>query len=399
MNNDKLLEEFLSLKGKHYLLELPTGTGKSRLTIEKIKSLYNNETNILLLIVVSRRVHIQTWQDELDKWWKNCPLNITIITYNSLHKYANYYDAIILDEVQHFSERCAELFLSYRFDNIIMCSATVPMKLKHRLQLYFNPLIIIKRDLRNVINKDMLPDPLIYLLPLTLNNDPLNLTDEYIIHPNAKNDIYVKFKDRGKYINNYNLKLHVQCTQKEYYSYLTKQVQYYKERYVHTQRLFDKNKWLQIANQRLKWLSNNKTPYVSKILKTLKNFRTLTFCNNIAQTELLGKYCINSKNTSSQEYLDSFNLKKIKHITSCNMLNEGVNLTDCQYGIYAYISNSDIVIKQRMGRILRHPNPVLVIPYFVNTREEKILKNKMLKDYNPELIRTIYTYSELLYHE
>ena len=36
--------------------------------------------------------------------------------------------------------------------------------------------------------------------------------------------------------------------------------------------------------------------YVKDILVLLKNYRTLTFCNSIEQTELLGKYNINSKN-------------------------------------------------------------------------------------------------------
>lgn len=43
-----------------------------------------------------------------------------------------------------------------------------------------------------------------------------------------------------------------------------------------------------------------------------------------------------------------------------------------------------IVVK----RILRHKKPVLIIPYFVNTREEEIVK-QMLNNYNPELIQTI----------
>lgn len=36
-------------------------------------------------------------------------------------------------------------------------------------------------------------------------------------------------------------------------------------------------------------------------------------------------------------------------------------------------------------RILRHKDPIIIIPYYKNTREEEI-KDKMLEDYNPELI-------------
>lgn len=65
-----------------------------------------------------------------------------------------------------------------------------------------------------------------------------------------------------------------------------------------------------------------------------------------------------------------------------------MNLVNCQVGIYANLNSSEAIIKQRMGRLLRHPNPIIIVPYFKNTREEELM-NVMLKDYNPELVTTI----------
>ena len=65
-----------------------------------------------------------------------------------------------------------------------------------------------------------------------------------------------------------------------------------------------------------------------------------------------------------------------------------MNLIDCQVGIYASLNSSDTMIKQKLGRLLRHPNPVLIIPYYNNTREEEIIE-KMLEDYNPELVTVV----------
>ena len=70
-------------------------------------------------------------------------------------------------------------------------------------------------------------------------------------------------------------------------------------------------------------LGTFKNPIVQNLQVLLKNHRSLTFCNSIEQTEILGKNCINSKNKDSIEILEKFNQKKINHITSCNMLNEG----------------------------------------------------------------------------
>ena len=152
-----------------------------------------------------------------------------------------------------------------------------------------------------------------------------------------------------------------------------------------TNSIIAKNKWLHNAGIRLKWLSKNKQDTVLYLLNLHKNDRVLTFCADINQTEELGKYCINSKNKLSKQYYDMFNEGKINHITACGILNEGVNITNCQYGIFAYLSSSDIIIKQRLGRLLRHKNPVIIIPYYAGTREQEIVE-KMLKDYNPNLV-------------
>lgn len=71
-----------------------------------------------------------------------------------------------------------------------------------------------------------------------------------------------------------------------------------------------------------------------------------------------------------------------------------MNLVNCQVGIYANLNSSEAIIKQRMGRLLRHPNPVIIVPYFKNTREEELVKI-MLQDYNPELVTTISSIREI----
>ena len=52
------------------------------------------------------------------------------------------------------------------------------------------------------------------------------------------------------------------------------------------------------------------------------------------------------------------------------------------------------MIIQKLGRLLRHPSPILIIPYYKNTRDEEIV-NKMLENYNPELVSTITDTSKL----
>ena len=152
--------------------------------------------------------------------------------------------------------------------------------------------------------------------------------------------------------------------------------------------------WLYHAGKRLEFLAYCKNQIVSDILKKLSKERTITFCKTIEQCEELGKNCIHSKNGKSDEVYEKFNEKKIKHITAVNILNENANLVDCKYAIFANISSSDIVIPQRLGRSMRHKHPVIIFPYYKDTREEEII-TKMLKDFNKNFIRTINSIEEI----
>jgi superfamily II DNA or RNA helicase len=155
-----------------------------------------------------------------------------------------------------------------------------------------------------------------------------------------------------------------------------------------------KNLWLSAAGKRLKWLAEQKESVILSLLDKFKNHRTLTFCCSIEQSERLGKYNITSKNKDSINNLNMFNEGRIKHITACNILNEGVNLTNCRIGIFGNLNSSEIIVKQRVGRILRHKRPIIIIPYYKCTREEELV-NKMLEEYAKESIITISNINEI----
>lgn len=71
-----------------------------------------------------------------------------------------------------------------------------------------------------------------------------------------------------------------------------------------------------------------------------------------------------------------------------------VNLTNCRIGIFCNLSSSEIVVKQRVGRILRHKTPVIIIPYFKDTREEELVQ-KMIEEYSKESIIIINNINEI----
>ena len=87
------------------LLQLPTGYGKSKLSIDIINYLcdtvYKNKETIMLLLV-AKRVHKQTWKEEFSKWGGIKVSNIIIECYESMHKHTQKsFDFLLMDEVHH----------------------------------------------------------------------------------------------------------------------------------------------------------------------------------------------------------------------------------------------------------------------------------------------------------
>lgn len=389
MTREEVLKEVKVIPNRNILLTLPTGFGKSRNALERVKYLAKKRHKNLL-IVVPKNVLKVNWADEVAKWWPDCKLNITFSTYVSFPKHKGNWDFVIFDEAHHLSERCREALCDFTIEYTVLLSATVKRDLKEELKEVFDDLYYYNATLREAIDNGVLPDPTVYLLPLTLDN---KLPNERIIkNPKAKGRIiYSSWAERWAYIRQKNNPVHIFCTQAQYLDDLNGQIEWFKNR---RGNVACRNRWLKLCGDRLKYLSDCKVPMVLKILQHCEHQRTLTFCNSIEQTKKLGEYCINSQNIKSNDILELFNKGVIHHITACNMLNEGINLANCRVGIYANLNSSETIIKQRTGRLLRHSHPVIIIPYYKGTREEELV-NKMLEDYNPELIKNINSVEEI----
>lgn len=344
-----------------------------------------------------RAVHKKNWAKELKKWWKDYDKHIKVVytTYAGMHNKVGIYDYAIFDECHHLTPRCLEILKSYFFFHITFLSATVSDRLVQYLKMQYRNLFYHdKIDVRVAIDDGVLPDPTVYLIPMTLKHDfP---TESLWKNPKAKGRVIeCSWAERWNFIKQKNFKVKIHCTQFQYIQDLDSQINYWKTRTIRTNSEIARNKWLRLCGERLKYLSDIKTGFVKELLEYLKDYRTLTFCNGIEHTKQLGKYYINSKNKDYQEVLDAFNEGRIKHITACDMLNEGMNLTDCRVGIYANLNSSDTLIKQKTGRLLRHPQPVIIIPYYKGTREQEIVES-MLENYNPELVKTINFKEEIV---
>lgn len=362
-------------KTKYLILELITGMGKTKVAINLINHICgrvfrNDKSPTTILILVAKTVHKQTWKDEIKKWGGIKSDYITIECYESLKKYENsYFDVVVADEMQHLSEARLEVLETIHINEaFIGLSATI----KRDMRDYFihnHKAEVIKCGLKEAVKDEVLPEPIVYLLPLSL--DVRNYT--YKIKKFGHNTI---------------------TTQKGYYDSISSLIEWYKNKYFNSRNERMKNLWLSTAGKRLKWCAEQKEALVLSLLSRFRNYKTLTFCSSIEQSERLGKYNITSKNKKSLQYLEDFNNNKIKHITACAILNEGVNLTNCKIGIFCNLNSSEIITKQRTGRLLRHKSPIIIIPYFKDTREEELVE-KMIEEYSKDSVKVISNLKEI----
>lgn len=382
MTREELTNKFLASKSNNYVLQLPTSYGKTKMALQKVNSWFTEEV-ANILIVIPRNVLIKEWEKEIVKWgYYKMIGNITFTTYISLPKHCgSKWDIVIFDEGHHTSERCQRAMKHLIANHVIVLSATIKRETLDYFRNKFNP-EILKVAVKDAIESNVLPDPRILLIPIKLDNVHVNQIIEKNVKKNRNNDSIktIAYSQKWKF-RGYKGPLHILCTQEQYYNDLTGLIEWYKQKGMYNAIM--KNIWLHKAGERLKWLAKQKEDYIKIILKALKNYRVLTFCQSIEQSETLGCPCINSKVGTAN--LDKFNAKKVKHISAVAMLDEGISPVDCKIGLFQMINSSQRIITQRGGRILRHKKPVLIFPYFVNTREQEIV-NEILKDYNPELI-------------
>nr|DAK84489.1 MAG TPA: Chromatin remodeling complex ATPase [Caudoviricetes sp.] len=398
MTREEIYSECLTKleKSDFLLLELATGFGKTRNAILLINHLVETkyqEKHTSMLLLVAKTVHKQTWKDEFKKWGGINVDDLTIECYESLkkHEYESF-DFVVMDEMHHLnSDKRLDLFSTLTYGHVIGLSATIPKKLKQYFQ-YEYAAEVVTCSIVDAIEDEVLPEPQIILYPLQLDN--VRPTESIEVNPKAKGKVhYGNYNELWKYRK---MKVHaiISCTPRQRVNEYNSLILYERNRYMRTRQDFLKNKWLFDCGERIKYLANLKNNIVLSILQRLEKERTITFCKTIEQADILGKYSIHSKNKDSDIIYNNFNAKKINHIVSVNVLNEGANLVDCKYAVFANYSSSEICSAQRVGRSLRHKSPVIILPYYEATREEEIV-NTMIESFKEESIHKIYSLKEL----
>lgn len=367
---------------KNLAILLPTGTGKSLIALKIIREtfIWFNKGN--WLIVVAERAHIKNWIDEAIKHKFNDVLeNITFVCYASLKKYKNLtYDGVIYDEGHRMlAPTYIKVIPTIITKKTLILTATMSKKEVDLVSNNIGPITSFKYSLSNAIDADILPVPKIHLVALELNNTDNNCS---FTITKGKSSLRINkdcnFNERWNILKGLNdVNLTVRCTELEKYLYLCSQIDYYQLQYYKIGTLNLKNKWLQNAMQRKRFIADLKTNHVKKVIKNYSQ-RFICFAGSIKQCNELGgvKNIVHSKVSKPQQIIDDFNDRKIDRLFAVGMLKEGMNLVDTNVIIVQLDSGSRSTI-QSIGRSLRKKEPVIHIFYYKNTQDEIYMNNSL----------------------
>lgn len=369
LNRDEVQKKVVQLSNEYsyLILEHPTGFGK---TLSAIKIIENN--NEFWNICIAETNHELTWKDEFKKHNKEFLLTrVRFFCYQSLHHYIKE-ENFIFDEIHKLqSDIRLNLLEEIKQSNLkrfIGLSATLSRKQKENLNFIIPNIHYYKINLDKAIEDGVLPEPIVYLVELELNDTDKNVKFNFT-------------KDKFKFV-----------TEKEWYDLKTTWIEKLKFKFFSSQDGFDKIKWLRNGNERKKYLAEVKSKYAKILLMKLRDKRLICFANNIPQANYLSgnKMCIHSKigKKDREQILTDFNEEKINKLFAVGMLREGVNLTNIEAGVIVQLDNVERTFFQVMGRVLRSKFPELYILYIKGTQDEQYIKT-CLENFNMNYVKFV----------
>jgi len=367
--------EFFEQNSFKTLFSLPTGTGKSVITIKILKK-YPGK---YLLVTPTILLHEKNWKEEFEKFDSiDLYNNLDRCCYKSLHKYdLNLYDGVIFDEGHHLSAKQYNLLKRYLpilkqtglFSKKVIALTATPGKRG-----------FTQKILKEIINNNVFD----FTLDEATDNEMIN---NYFIHV-----IYTELDKVNKNCKAGSKEKPFLTTEQSNYNYLTKVIDELKEEMTTTAgRVKNLTKYQMLIRKRARMLYDleSKIVAVKNLLSTKKfeenRVKTLIFARSI---EIAEKLCPNSIHSKSKiDYLTPFINNEISMASSVDMLLEGMNLSKVEVGVMNTPPNERKFI-QSLGRCLRNDLDKISHYYIFcarNTVEEDWL-NSALEDINKEKI-------------
>ena len=392
----------LSNKNRFLCLEWCTGTGKTKAALDIVTNILKTNPKAKGYLICKESTHKKNWFEDIKKHKKTkAGKAMKTILYASLKSQKEPADFVVLDECHALTPfRIKHLRnILQRGTRLIFLSATISDEKKSLMiglckKIYFDTI-----DLNMAFEMKLLPEPELVVHRINLNDQIVNGKLWEYTARKAKGNItkYCSHSDMYAAMKKYPKEVGIICqgTEKETYDALTKQMNYYYELSVDMNvpfkvRVGCRNKYLNIASSRKKFIAEVKTQTVKDLVREfrLDRSRFICFTGSIKQVKEIGSdSSVHSKNSDekNQWLIDCFNSMECSELFAVKMLREGVNLTQIERGIITQLDSEIGSFFQMLGRCLRHEFPEMHLLVVQDTQDEVYFKNSM-KNFNEKYI-------------
>ena len=392
----------LSLKHRFLCLEWCTGTGKTLASLKIVTEILKSNPRSKGYLICKESTHKKNWMSDIKKHKKSkAGKAMKTILYASLKNQKEKADFVILDECHALTPLRVKYLrnILQKGTRIIFLSATITDEKKDLMNNLCKKVHYDTISLNKAFELKLLPEPSLVVHKVYLNTEVVRgkLWEFRARKSKTRIDKYCSHKDMFMTMKNYPKTMGVICqgTEQEHYDALTKQMSYYYElsqdmSVPYPVRTGCRNKYLNIASNRKKFIAEVKTQNVKDLVKEfrLDSLRFICFTGSIKQVKELGSIsAVHSKNKNevNQNLIDCFNSLECSELFAVNMLREGVNLTNIERGIITQLDSGIGSFFQMLGRCLRHEFPEMHL-LVVQDTQDVVYFNKSMNNFNEEFI-------------
>lgn len=314
------------------IVVMATGTGKSKIVINRAKRKYT-PTMRVLIVVPTEKLRDINWMKEFEKWgcldiYLN---NVETSCYVSINKIHNqHYDMVVLDETHNITEYNSEFFKQNTATEVIGLTATMPsnpLKIQILQSLGLVPVYYVSLD--EAVEWGLISPYKITIIEVSLDAVVKNVKAGSKAKPFMQTEL-----DAYIYVSNQieRLKMGARTPQQEA---LLMSLIFKRLRLIYG---------LETKTRMAKFILDNIIP---------PDERTLIFCGSIKQAETLNHYSFHSKSKTSEGF-DKFVNEEIQRLSCVNSLNEGHNIPNVDNALVVQLNSKELNLVQRIGRIVRY---------------------------------------------
>lgn len=321
----------LDINGGRGIVVMATGTGKSKIPIDRAKRRYSSNPEFKILVVVpTEKLRDVNWMNEFEKWdasqiYQNNTEKKCYVSINKIH--GQHFDMVVLDEVHNITENNSKFFEQNTVGEIVCLTATEPTSFEKRMilqRLQLKPVYTVTLD--EAVEWGLISPYAITIIETKLDT--------------VRRTVNIGTKKRPLYQNEFVA-----------YHQVSKKIDYL----INTGEKPGYLQMLILKRMRMIYDLETKTKVAEFVLKHIipEDERTLIFAGGIAQADRLNEHSFHSKTPKTSESFDLFVNEKINRLSSVNSLNEGHNIPNLDNALVVQLNSKELNLVQRIGRIVR----------------------------------------------